>query len=68
MTEQNIYLNGSHKVLPANSHVKPIEPNWLPAHLKNTSDYKFFRPEKEVFVYCHFGIVVIPLSNMRRVN
>lgn len=58
----------TYKILPANSFIKLIEPIWLPTHIKESTDFRWFKPEREVFVYCHFGIIIIPLSNIRRVN
>jgi hypothetical protein len=66
------YVVGRHtfdeKVLPVGTFVRPIDPVYLPDHTKETSDYKWFDNKKEVFVYCSCGIVLLPLSLIRRVS
>jgi hypothetical protein len=57
----------SKHVLPAGTFVKPLEPTYLPAHIKAGIDYETFRPETEIFVYCSVGIIVIPKHAIRSV-
>lgn len=59
--EHKIYGNMlSEKILPKGSFVRPIEPKYLPSHITETGTFKWFNPDKEVFVYCAFGIICIP--------
>lgn len=52
--------------LPAGTFVKPIEPYYLPDHIKNSDDYASFSPKTQVYVYCHYGIVAIPRRVLRK--
>jgi len=56
------------KVLPAGAFVKPIDPYWLPKHIKDSNEFKWANPKTEQFCYTHFGIVLIPLNLIRRVS
>lgn len=58
---------GSAIELPEGTFVRPIEVIWLPTHILQSSDYKFFKPEKEVFVYTRYGIIVVPRDIIRKV-
>lgn len=48
------------KILPAGTFVKPISLRWLPSHIVDSSDYRWFREGTDQFVYCNLGIIVIP--------
>lgn len=54
-------------VLPAGSFVKPIDTIWLPKHILEGTDYRFFDPRVEVFCYCRYGIQLFPKKIIRRV-
>lgn len=54
-------------VLTAGSFVKPIDPIYLPTHIKESVDFKWFQPDQEAFVYCHYGIVLVPKNLIREV-
>lgn len=69
MREYNVAKNSwDVKTLPVGTFVRPIDPVYLPAHIKETTDYKWLNPKTEVFVYCSHGIVLLPLSLIRRVS
>lgn len=55
------------KTLKAGSFVVPIDPYWLPAHIKNDSKHRFFDPSKEAYCYTAYGIVIIPKQFIRDV-
>ena len=52
--------------MPAGTFVKPIDFKYLPDHVKKNEDYQNFDPKVHTFVYCHYGIVVIPLMSIRK--
>ncbi len=54
--------------IPKGCFVRPIETYYLPKHIKDDSWYKWFDPDKEIHVYCSFGIVCIPKKIVRRVG
>lgn len=65
--EYSVDKGWSKKVLEKNTFVKPIEEPYLPAHLKDSIDYKFWNREKETYVYCSKGIILIPRKVIREV-
>lgn len=46
------------RILPRYSFVKPIDPRWVPLHIKDANRY--FSEKLEVYVYCSYGIIVVP--------
>lgn len=54
----NKYLD--QKILPVGTFVKPINEYYLPNHIKESTEYRWFDKTTEVFVYCRYGIVAIP--------
>jgi hypothetical protein len=54
-------------VLPAGTFVKILEPIYLPRHIKESDDYKYYKPETQSWVYCHFGIIVLPDKIIRKI-
>jgi len=59
---------GGEQPLPAGSFVKPIELTYLPVHIKESKDYKYFNKEIDVFCYTHYGLVLLPLKLIRKVH
>lgn len=55
------------RTLPQGSFVKPIHPNHLPVHIKDSEMYKWMNIETEIIVYTHFGIMVIAKDIVREV-
>lgn len=53
------------KIIPAGTFVKPIHIYYLPDHIKKTNDYKYFVSATEQFVYCSYGIIVVPKHIIR---
>jgi hypothetical protein len=54
------------KILPAGSFVRPVDLKWVPKHLVESPDHRFFNEEREVFAYCRFGFIVIPKRLLRK--
>ena len=52
--------------IPAGMFVRPIDPVYLPIHIKNSRSHKWFNDERDVYCYTRFGIVVIPIQSMRK--
>ncbi len=55
------------KVLPVGSFVKPIDEYWLPKHIKDKPEHIWINRDKEIYCYCHFGIVILPIKIIRKV-
>jgi len=55
------------KLLPMGSFVKPIYEYYLPRHIKESDDFKQLNRDTQVYVYCRFGIVIIPKSIIREI-
>lgn len=55
------------RTLPAYSFVKPINIRWVPQHVLDDVDGKWFTPSKEIFCYCSGGIIVIQKDKIRKV-
>jgi hypothetical protein len=56
------------KTLPAGSFVKLIHPVYLPDHLKKSNENNWMDKTKETWVYCHYGIILMPLRLIRKVT
>lgn len=54
------------KILPAGTFVRPIDVRWLPNHIKESSSFRWMNDATEVFVYCKFGIILIPIKIVRK--
>lgn len=55
------------KILDAGVFVRPIEYCYVPKHVIEDRRWKGFNKTTDVFVYCHHGIIAIPLKSIRRV-
>jgi len=53
------------RTLEAGSFINPIEPQYLPQHIKNTDEFK--KMDHDLFVYCYtaYGILPIPRRIIR---
>lgn len=67
MEDFNFNRLGDANVLPAGAFVMPIEAQYLPRHIKDSTDYRWYDPQVSAFCYCHAGIILIPLSLIRTV-
>ncbi len=47
-------------VLPAGSFVRPLELCYVPKHVLEDPQWRYFDKEIEVFVFTKFGIVAVP--------
>lgn len=69
LTESYSYSAGSSnhdsKTLAAGSFVRPIDPRYVPKHVLDNPKYVWFNKNTEVFVYCKYGIIVVPLNIIR---
>lgn len=52
-------------IIAAGTFVKPIETVYLPDHIKEEASYRWFQKSTEQFVYCSYGILVIPKHIIR---
>lgn len=53
--------------IPEMTFVKPIEIRWVPKHVVENPRWQSFNPDKDVFCYCHYGIIPIPRSKVRKI-
>lgn len=53
---------GDHRDLPAGSWVRPIQIQYVPKHVTEDKRWSNFDPKSEIFVYCRFGIIAVPLN------
>ena len=62
LAESHTYYANGHggdgKILPYGASVRPIDPKYVPEHVKDK--FRSFDPKTDVFVYCRYGIIVIP--------
>lgn len=56
---------GETRILPAGSFVCPVEPYYLPRHIKDQPSFQYFNRQTELFCYTRFGITVIPKHLVR---
>lgn len=58
--------SGNHhdtRTLPQGAFVRPIEATYVPKHILEA--HEGYNPSKEVFVYCRYGIILIPKNILR---
>ena len=67
LTEAYSYAVGNQdtRTLPQNAYVCPIDPYYLPRHLKESSEYAFFNAETHVYCYTRYGLIPIPKNIVR---
>lgn len=51
-------------ILKAGSFARPLEPNWVPEHVK--TGYRSASPS-QVHCYTHYGIIPVPKKLLRKV-
>lgn len=54
------------KVIKAGTFVRPIDFYYVPQHIKDLPDHKWFDRNREVFCYTPIGIQLIPLDKIRK--
>ncbi len=64
LTESRSY--NSH-TLEAGTFVRPIKWEYLPKHITQDDKYKYVNLVDNVFVYCFYGIILIPKYLLREV-
>lgn len=73
MTKEDCSINvnfGGNKTLEAGSFVKPINEYYLPRHVKDSEQFQrwCYNKNHETWVYCFYGIVLIPTKVIREVG
>lgn len=53
------------RTLEAGTFVRPIELYYVPKHVTEDPQNRGFDKAKEVYCYCHFGIIPIPRKIIR---
>lgn len=51
--------------LPEGSFVRPIELHYVPKHVIEDPQNRYFNKTTEIFCYCHYGILPIPRRIIR---
>lgn len=61
------FYRGGHdsRTLPAGSFVRPIELKYVPAHILDDEQWRWFNKEREVFCFTRYGIIPIPKEYLR---
>jgi hypothetical protein len=56
---------GDGKVLEAGTWVRPIDPYYIPKHVKEDDRWPFFDENTQIFCYTRYGIVPLPKRILR---
>lgn len=68
-TYYTYYTNQRHsKTIKAGTFLKPIDIRWVPKHIKEAKENRYFNDKKQIFCYCHYGIIAIDRDNIREAN
>lgn len=69
LTEDEVISFGiwDEKTIPAGSFVRPIEIVYLPQHVKDRLEHRFFDARYNVYCYTKLGIVMITKIKLRKV-
>jgi hypothetical protein len=73
ITDEEIIIpvGSSVKALPAHSFVRPISYIYLPSYIKQIEEdkslYLKMDPDKEIYCYTRYGIVLLPWKRLRKV-
>jgi hypothetical protein len=66
LTEEVRFINyGETKTIPKGAFVRPIELKYVPKHVLDSPNNRFFNSATEVFAFTRYGIVAIPKSSIR---
>lgn len=67
LSEAHVYSTGpmDTRTLPAGTFVRPIELTYVPKHVTEDPQNRWFDKEKDVYCYCHYGILAIPRKIIR---
>jgi hypothetical protein len=55
------------KVLPQGTFARPIEYQYVPKHVVENPLWRYYNKDRDVFVYCRAGIVLVPKKILRQV-
>jgi hypothetical protein len=56
------------KIIPSGTFVRPIYIGYVPKHVLDAPDNKWFVENKEVFAYTPMGIHILPLAKIRKLE
>lgn len=56
------------KTILKGTFVRPISYCYVPQHVREASDNKYFQETLEVFAYTPLGIKLVPLNKIRKVS
>lgn len=56
------------KTIAKGTFVRPISYSYVPKHIIEASDNKYFQESLEVFAYTPIGIKLLPLAKIRKVS
>lgn len=67
LTQAHNYSNGAGdpRTLPEGSFVRPIIPAYVPKHVLEEPRNRGFDPKTELFIFCRFGIIIVPKHIVR---
>jgi hypothetical protein len=54
--------------LPAGMHIKPISAKYAPKHMTDTPEGKWINEETETYIYCSYGMAIVPWNIIRKVT
>lgn len=62
------YTSGGYetKTLLAGTFVRPIDKYYIPQHVKDKTEHKFFNEDLEMYCYTPHGIILIRKNKMRK--
>jgi hypothetical protein len=64
-----IYITSSeHKTLKEGTFVKPIEPQYVPKHVKDDPLRRVYDGTKDTYCYTPYGIFPVPRKSIREVE
>lgn len=61
------YSDTDSKVLDAGTFVRPVEYQYVPAHVIGDKRWRWFDKETDVFVYTSVGFIAIHKKNVREI-
>lgn len=62
LTEAYAHSAGPHDTiyLPQGSYVSPVDPYYLPRHIKELPEYRHMNHDTHTFAYTKFGLIPLP--------
>lgn len=53
------------RTLPQGAFVSPVDTRWVPKHVLESEQHRWFDPQTETFAYSRYGFVRIPKKILR---